>query len=625
MNKRIFLPIFLLSWAVMPCIMAGVPTAKLYKVLRDGQKRDSSIVAMQKTSDGGYVLRIPKKELRTLEFLLVTPSMAVGHQGEKGFFINNDGLQTRFDLPHKQLPYKVQWEEKYLVGDKFKDITDGVQYTAGWDEAPLCISGYHEAGGRTWLAIKEGMKFESRQLVRLKDNTYSLNEAYYLRDIRPYEDLTILFYPVEHDSYTAIALKYRQWLLDHHRMPETIKEKISKRPEIAYASEAPEVRIRMGWKESPSPVQEQTRATEPPMHVAITFDRVCDIIDAMMAKGIKKAELCLVGWNIRGHDGRFPEIFPPDPQLGGYKGLQKVIQKANEAGYRIDLHNNRTDIYSICEDWDNGYHTCKDINGNMKSKFVYGGGMMYDICMKQSYKKFFKRDEPQIAKLGIHGLHFIDVLSIINPHDCFDPRHPLNKKESMRYGNKMLKESQKLFGGSQSEGGKDYTAKVLDYAMYATRATHRPVDKDIFDAFCPIWFIVFNGYIMSNVSNFTVNFPKKPVADALNVVELASRPMFYFYSSFRAKMSQNWMGGELDLRCATDEELNEAVDVIKKGYDIFLTYKDLLKETITDHQELAPKVRCTTFSNGKKVICNYSREDYSYGGTIIPAEGYKIL
>ena len=85
------------------------------------------------------------------------------------------------------------------------------------------------------------------------------------------------------------------------------------------------------------------------------------------------------------------------------------------------------------------------------------------------------------------------------------------------------------------------------------------------------------------------------------------------------------MGGELDLRCATDEELNEAVDVIKKGYDIFLTYKDLLKENITDHRELAPKVRCTTFSNGKKVICNYSREDYSYGGTIIPAEGYKIL
>ena len=115
--------------------------------------------------------------------------------------------------------------------------------------------------------------------------------------------------------------------------------------------------------------------------------------------------------------------------------------------------------------------------------------------------------------------------------------------------------------------------------MYATRATHRPVDKDIFDAFCPIWFIVFNGYIMSNVSNFTVNFPIKPVADALNVVELASRPMFYFYSSFRAKMSQNWMGGELDLRCATDEELNEAVDVIKKGYDIFLTYKDLLNYT----------------------------------------------
>ena len=616
----------LIFWGIVTTTLwAASPTVKLYKVLKDNRKRECTIVPLQKTSDGGYILRIPQKELETMEFLLVTPSMAVGHQGERGWFINNDGLQTCFSLPHKQLPYKIQREEKYLISDDLSDITDGIQYTVGWDDASLCISGYHEDNGKTWLAVKEGMKFESRQLIKLKDGEYSLNEAYYLRDIKPYEDLTIIFYPIKGSSYADITLKYREWLLINNRMPATVKEKIKTRPEIAYAAEAPEVRIRMGWKESPSPVLEQTRETEPPMHVAITFDRVCDIIDAMVAKGIKKAELCLVGWNIRGHDGRFPEIFPPDPQLGSFDGLMKVIRKAQDAGYRIDLHNNRTDIYSICEDWRNGYHACKDINGHLKTKAIYGGGRMYDICVKQSYEHFFKRDEPKMAGWGIHGLHFIDVLSIINPHDCFDPNHPINKKEAAWYGNKMLEESQALFGGSQSEGGKDFTAKVLDYAMYATRSTHRPKDKDIFDKFLPMWFIVFNGYVMSNTSNFTVNFPIKPIEDALNVVEYVSRPMFYFYSSFKAKMSQNWMGGELDLRCATDEELDYAVTQIKKGYDIFMEYKDLVKETIRYHEELMPGVRCTTFSNGKKIICNYTESPFTFKGTIVPAQGYKIL
>lgn len=619
-----FLSLIVLS-SLAFTLIAKAPTAELYKVLRNGQQRETQVINLQKTKDGCYILRVPQKELEKMEFLQVTPSMSVGKVGEKGYFINNDGLLTRFDLPHKQLPYKKQWEEKYLVSGNFQDITDGVQHTVGWDEGSLCMSGYHEASGKTWMAIKEGMKFESRQLVKFKDGKFSLAEAYYLKDIKPYEDLTILFYPVIKNDYNAIAIQYRNWLIANGRMGESIKEKIKHRPEIALAAKMPEIRIRMGWKESPSPIEEQTRENEPPMHVAITFDRVCDIIDALVAKGVKNAELCLVGWNKSGHDGRFPEIFPPEPLLGGYEGLQKAIKKAHNAGYRIDLHNNRTDFYSICEDWDNGYHTAKNIDGSHQSKFVYGGGKMYNICMKQSYEKFFKRDEPKIAELGIKGLHFIDVLSIITPHDCFDPNHPINKKEAAYYGNKMLEESQKLFGGSQSEGGKDYTAKVLDYAMYTSRSLHTPKKKDIFDAYLPIWHLVFNGYIMHNPSNTTVNFPIKPIEDAMKVVEFCAKPMFYFYSSFKSKMTDNWMGGELDLRCGNDEELDYATTQIKKGYDTFMDYQHLIYETMEKHEELAPQVFCSTYSNGEKVVCNYTKQPYIYNGLSVGAESYKIF
>lgn len=88
------------------------------------------------------------------------------------------------------------------------------------------------------------------------------------------------------------------------------------------ASNSIEVRVRQGWKPVPSPVENQTPETEPPVHAACTFDRVCDIVDEFKKHGIPEAEFCLVGWNIGGHDGRFPQIFPVEPKLGGAENLK---------------------------------------------------------------------------------------------------------------------------------------------------------------------------------------------------------------------------------------------------------------------------------------------------------------
>ena len=47
--------------------------------------------------------------------------------------------------------------------------------------------------------------------------------------------------------------------------------------------------------------------------------------EAMKNAGIDKAELCLVGWNVRGHDGRWPQAFPVEPALGGEEELHWLI------------------------------------------------------------------------------------------------------------------------------------------------------------------------------------------------------------------------------------------------------------------------------------------------------------
>lgn len=52
---------------------------------------------------------------------------------------------------------------------------------------------------------------------------------------------------------------------------------------------------------------------------------VADIMRRMKAEGIDKAEICSVGWNISGHDGRFPQFFPVEPKLGGEAKFREAI------------------------------------------------------------------------------------------------------------------------------------------------------------------------------------------------------------------------------------------------------------------------------------------------------------
>ena len=92
--------------------------------------------------------------------------------------------------------------------------------------------------------------------------------------------------------------------------------------------------------------------TEPPVKVACDFDRVGDILEELKRQGVDKAEICLVGWNVKGHDGRWPQAFPVCEELGGEEKLRALIQKAQKMGYQITCHTNSTDQYEIADCYD---------------------------------------------------------------------------------------------------------------------------------------------------------------------------------------------------------------------------------------------------------------------------------
>ena len=547
-------------------------------------------------------LCIEPSALESVATIVVTPSFARAIEGEEGYFVADDGFLYGFKHPN-------------LTKDYFRK-------SKHFRLAMSCL----KTKRGTFLAISKELGFESAQVYTLKQGNYALSYEYDLSKCGAYEPLVIDFYPMEEgaDDYSAMARRYREYLIDNDYMPKMLKERVKDNEHLAYAATAPEIRIRQGWKPVPTPVKHQTLENEPEMRVVTTFDQVKDIVDELKRQGVNEAQLCLVGWNHKGHDGRYPTVFPVEPSLGGEEKLRECIKYAQANGYKIVGHTNRTDIYEISSDWNGGADAAKNPDGSLQANAYWSAGQMYNICYKQSHDKYFWGYEPKVAELGFSGLEYVDVLSIIKPHVCYDPNHPCTRKEGVEYANKMLQGLRDLFGGSQSEGGVWFTAKSLDYAMYVTMALNRLEKYEFIDDYVPIWHIVFNGYLLHNPASQTVNFTLKEPLYALRNAEYAARPMFYFNSAFVDDPKKNWMGNS-DLTYKDKADLERSVAAVKRGYDAFKEWEYLQFETMEQHDKLADGVYCSTYSDGSRVVVNYGKVPYLFEGKEVAAENYLII
>ena len=144
--------------------------------------------------------------------------------------------------------------------------------------------------GECFIVLLEGLAPEARLYQSYHRGSYRICFRFDFQadSIVPYDDITlqIIFLAPDAD-YNAMARAYREYQYAHGL--QTILEK--KRKAVTYAAEAPEIRLRLAWKPVPTPVEEQTPATEPSMHAAISFDRLKEIMLRMHRAGIEKAEL----------------------------------------------------------------------------------------------------------------------------------------------------------------------------------------------------------------------------------------------------------------------------------------------------------------------------------------------
>lgn len=510
------------------------------------------------------------------------PEMGTAKAGEEGYYV----------IPHGQSTVSG---DSYLC--RFRERADDEMINRGF---AMTMWGF-VSPAMSFMATVPSMTYEYELVTCVEGSRYQTWPRFVLHGEAPYEPIRVLyrFLPAEEANYNGIALAYRRYREERGEITPYV-QKAAARPAAAYTANSVYIRIRQGWKPCPPLIREQTPENEPPMRVASTFNDVSALLDELAAKGVDQAEICLVGWNIRGHDGRWPQIFPVEEALGGEEQLKTLTAKAKAMGYAMVCHTNSSDAYSIANSWSDTQIIADRDGKRVKNDTPWSGGDMYQVCpvcgLRQARELL-----PKVREMGFSGTHYIDVLTTVQPRTCHDPAHPATKADCVRLWNQIARLSRSLFGGFSSEGAFDFAAPELDYGLYVSFGA-RPCN--FADEYIPLWQLVYHGYIISNPFTTTVN----PVEeDLLKVAEYGGRPSFYYDSKFvtpKEDENVNWMG-ENDYHCHTDEDRKTSAVWIAKVYNWYRGLRYLQMIPMLRHETLADGSKQVTYENGDVIRVNY--------------------
>jgi len=568
----------------------------LYALDEEGKRLAFEILETEES----LKLTLKKEIFQTARQLRLLPALSTAKAGDDGYYI---------------MPRTLK-----MSGEAQIFFTPREDAVLNYEKPVMSWYGIKKDGLCALVRVERNYYY--RYEVALKNGVYTACPLLDLTDHdTPYDDirLELILLPEESD-YNTMARTERRLRLERGEIIPLAEK--CKNPATEYARKYPVVRIRMGWKPSPSPVLIQTESTEPDMFAACTFAGVREIADELKRQGVEGVELQLVGWNRSGHDGRFPQLFPADARLGGDTEFKKTIDYVKALGYRISTHTNSIDCYPIADTftWDD---PVVNRQGHYYQKGHYSGGLAYHVCLIEQMKNT-KRDLPPLAALGENGLHFTDVISIESPDDCHSSKHPSSTANSVLYAQKIMEYTRGLFHGFSSEGCMDFSLKELDFGLYVSfgdgfgKQNHPLVDR-----YLPLWEVAYHGIALYNPSATTVNFTIQPPPDRLMLLMRGGKPAMYIHSKFRdTTVAKNWMG-ENDLTCQSKQEITFAAAKIKEAAEIYAPLADKQLVYMHSYEIMENGVHIAAYEDGSLLYGNFNDAEITYNGIKLEPWGYR--
>ena len=102
------------------------------------------------------------------------------------------------------------------------------------------------------------------------------------------------------------------------------------------------------------------------------------------------------------------------------------------------------------------------------------------------------------------------------------------------------------------------------------------------------------------------------------------KPSIYYYSKFCTGTKVNWMG-ETDFTCDNDEDMTRSVSLVKSALDEYEPIRHLQFEFMDRYDILGDGLEMATYSDGTRLVGNFSGTAKEYEHTQIAPYGYVLL
>ena len=403
------------------------------------------------------------------------------------------------------------------------------------------------------------------------------------------KEVIVRFTEGREDSYFDLAVAYRDYLV-RERGVSRLKDRIADNPVLDYSVRAMRTKIFHG-------VKPHSSDGHVPVDVCTTFAQAEKILDRMKEVGLDRAVVTLVGWNLGGHDGAYPQRFPVEPAMGGEDGLRKLIARAKDTGYQIVPHDNHSDMYRAGQTYDPEVLLRHEDQTPVLAG-IWGGGQSARAC-PLAYFDRYGPDVTRIRDLGFEGHYYCDAQS--NPlYRCHDPRHPADEEQYALSQMKLIQAQRSLYGAVSQEIAPAFALPFLDEG-----GQHSPYNIDwclkfveenlkrIIDRVVPFYHLAIHGLITYQESWVHAYRGEGTRKAMLRALAFGARP----------SMEVSWT------ESGFSDYYEDSIRDVLEGYKLaFEELADTHVEFVEDYEELAPEASRITYANGIIFSVNWGDE-----------------
>lgn len=433
------------------------------------------------------------------------------------------------------------------------------------------------------------------------------NYRYHSNDTRVAEDrvLRLVFLHGAELNYAALGRVYRRYLVEEAGIP-SLRQKCAENEQTDYYVGAHDFLPTLCLKRyalvnNPNPDGKGI------LDVYMTCDNLIEEIRRLKQAGVEKAEVRITGFNMEGHDGAYPNLFPVEPRIGGEEGFRKLLKVIDDLGYRSLVHINFRCYMRAAPDFriENVMH---HRDGRACFSASIPGGDDYNACPRAVAREFMELNFPRLKELGFTGGMYVDfVLGVI--FRCYHPRHPLSRREYMEEVLDYLAKTRDAFGSLRVElmiapglGLVNWIGLLSTHERSASiLRSSRLRQSGLVDELVPLQAIIYHG-ITQYLSGFTTMNEPDPWGRILRTISIGAR----CGEHFRGPQPQ-W------------DELHAW------EYRVLCQQMRWLQLEWIDNITQHGNVTRTEYSDGTVAWVNHGRDEAQADGVPLPARSFRVV